>query len=61
MSIGMAMLSAFILVCACSLFAGLIYGLIWILIDHPVVLGAALFLAALGWRYMDISSLEVIA
>mgnify|MGYP007059365768 FL=1 len=43
MSIGMAMLSAFILVCACSLFAGLIYGLIWILIDHPVVLGAALF------------------
>lgn len=35
MSIGMAMLSAFILVCACSLFAGLIYGLIWILIDHP--------------------------
>lgn len=43
MSIGMAMLSAFILVCACSLFAGLIYGLIWILIDHPVVLSAALF------------------
>lgn len=61
MSIGMAMLSAFILVCACSLFAGLIYGLIWILIDHPRGTWRSPFLAALGWRYMDINSLEVIA
>lgn len=43
MSIGTAMLSAFILLCACCLIIGLIYGLTWILIDHPVMLCAGLF------------------
>lgn len=55
MGIGTAMFFAFIMLCAIILCVGILYDLIYALIDHPVVLGMILFVllwALYTWVFM---------